>query len=320
MRSFTRLAGWLLMFGVVGLIFAAHRNWQVAASLPPASTPQDSWRLLAAVTNQSEERLFDEGQILSSAWESTRNIASQKVPGILQVSKERRPKLILSTRAQPVSAAEQQAKAQPETSQVDRGGLLNNLPLVNQVGIDPTPSPSFTESRVSNNPVRQPSRSDRRAGPGVPVSQPAERLRIPSLHINVPVVVVPFDQISWNLNDIQQEVAQLGSLTGEQYTRNLVLAGHVTLQNSSHGPFRYLHWLEPGDLLIIETSHTIQTYRVREQIVVKPEDVSVTENTPEQQLTLITCTDWSEELKLYQRRRVVLASLVSIEPKQETHK
>jgi sortase A len=75
--------------------------------------------------------------------------------------------------------------------------------------------------------------------------------------------------------------------------------------------------LKPGDLLIAETGNTVQTYRVREQIVVKPEDVSVIENTSQQQLTLITCTDWSEELELYQRRRVVLADLVSIEPIRE---
>lgn len=285
MRFYLWRVGWLCLVGLLGLVFFSARNWQTAASsLPPAF-----------LIDSAPDRHSGYGQVLAQ-------------PEVLSL---RLPEARLAPELAAAAAAAAAATSPPGIAQ------SRPAPLVG-AGKDPA---SGKIARQAQPPLPQRSlKSAARTGESgqnearLPQIQ---RLKIPALRVDVRVVEVPFDQVSWDLQDIQQEVAQLGSLPGKTSPHNLVVAGHVTLRNGSHGPFRYLHWLKAGDLLLAETGQTIQTYRVREQIVVKPEDLSVMENTSQQQLTLITCTDWSEELELFQRRRVVLADLVSIEPRQD---
>lgn len=300
MRSFLQVAGWLFLIGLFGLGFASTRNRQIAASAPPASSAPDTWRRLVSTNGQALAFLKPDGGV--STADLRRVTASTNAYAGAGIGKpeEHLQKIRLSGRADDAAAAQAAVevpaakKLRPESAAKTKPGMVR--------------AEDITQAGTTR--VEQPGR---KAGQ-------AERLSIPALRVDVQVVEVPFDQFTWDVKGIQQEVAQLGSLPGEPSTRNLVLAGHVTVYNGGHGPFRYLHWLKPGDTLIIETARTIQTYRVRKQIVVKPEDVSIMENTTRQQLTLVTCTDWSEALKIYQRRRVVLADLVKIEPQPESRK
>jgi LPXTG-site transpeptidase (sortase) family protein len=103
-------------------------------------------------------------------------------------------------------------------------------------------------------------------------------------------------------------------MTGDETVRNLVLAGHVTVRDGSHGPFRYVSRLAPGARLIVYTERYIQTYQVRELSLVDPEDAYVTEDTTQSQLTLLTCATWNEKTKTYLRRQVIIADLIKVEP------
>jgi len=67
---------------------------------------------------------------------------------------------------------------------------------------------------------------------------------------------------------------------------NAAIAGHRT----THGkPFYNLNELGPGDLIQITTTYGHYTYRVSEQLIVPPSDVSVVGPTPDAELTLTTC-------------------------------
>ena len=67
---------------------------------------------------------------------------------------------------------------------------------------------------------------------------------------------------------------------------NAAIAGHRTTFGA---PFYDLDKLAPGDEIITQTLAGRYTYKVRETLIVKPNDVYVVDNTPDAQLTLTTC-------------------------------
>lgn len=280
MRPLLGIAGWLLLIGLFGLSFISDGNRVITASLQPDTSPIQTQHLYLPAAEKSQGRNQKFGHI-----PSTRSLSV----GII-----------------PVAAAEMPAaESAPQAGADILAMIMSSLSRENEgTAIKPSASQDKPLDSVHEG-SQAASQLHRRL---------VDRLQIPALRVNVLVVEVPFVQYTWNLNAIQQEVAQLGSLPGEQEAGKLVLAGHVTLYNGSHGPFRYLHWLRPGDEIIVEEGRTRQVFRVQEQIVVRPEDLSVIENSTLHQLVLLTCTDWSEELELYQRRRVILADLVKTEP------
>lgn len=54
--------------------------------------------------------------------------------------------------------------------------------------------------------------------------------------------------------------------------------------------FNRLNELEIGDSIIIEKGEQIYTYTVSEVFVVKPDETWVLDQTPDAQITLVTCT------------------------------
>ena len=143
-----------------------------------------------------------------------------------------------------------------------------------------------------------------------------ERIIIPSIKVNANVVAKPYSELSWDISNLGHDVAALGDIPNQTSDNNLVFAGHVTVRNGSHGPFRYLFRLAPGDVVILEDEDYVYTYVVREQILVYPEESSVLNDTSHLQLTLITCTTWDEETLTYLRRRITFADLEKIESKE----
>ena len=139
------------------------------------------------------------------------------------------------------------------------------------------------------------------------------RLVIPSLKVNANLISKSYSQLTWDLTDLEQDVAVLEDIPGQQPENNILIAGHITVYNGSNGPFRYLWKLEPGQLIYLFDDQVKYTYTVRDQILVYPDETSVLEDTPNPQLTLITCTTWDEETLSYLRRRVIFADLLQVE-------
>jgi LPXTG-site transpeptidase (sortase) family protein len=143
-----------------------------------------------------------------------------------------------------------------------------------------------------------------------------ERIVIPSLKVNASVVSKPYSELTWDLTNLGQDVAALDDIPNQTSDNNIVFAGHVTVRNGSHGPFRYLWKINPGEEIILYDDNLIYTYVVREQVLVYPEESSVLNDTSQPQLTLITCTTWDEETLSYLRRIVVFADLEKVESRQ----
>jgi sortase A len=85
---------------------------------------------------------------------------------------------------------------------------------------------------------------------------------------------------------------------------NAVISGHRTTYGA---PFFNLDKLEAGDQIIVTTALGDSTYEVREKLIVRPTDVSVTEPMPGAWLTLTTCNP-----KYSARERLIIqAQLIS---------
>lgn len=147
-----------------------------------------------------------------------------------------------------------------------------------------------------------------------PDTSAINRIVIPALDVDTVVKYVPFDGLTWLIAGLKQEVAWMGDTSWPGLGGNTVLAGHITLNDGSYGPFRYLSDLGAGDLILIYTNENVYTYQVRDQKVVAETDMSVTEPTDISELTLITCTDWDSETRFYLKRLVINSDLITVKP------
>ncbi len=147
-----------------------------------------------------------------------------------------------------------------------------------------------------------------------PDTSAINRIVIPALDVDTVVKYVPYDGLTWLIAGLKQEVAWMGSTSWPGLGGNTVLAGHITLNDGSYGPFRYLSDLGMGNIILIYTDENVYTYRVRDEKVVEETDMSVTHPTSDSVLTLITCTDWDSQTKYYLKRLVVSSDLVDVKP------
>ena len=143
-----------------------------------------------------------------------------------------------------------------------------------------------------------------------------DQIVIPTLKINTSVVSKPYSELSWDLTTLGQDVALLRNIPNQTSENSVIMAGHVTVRNGSHGPFRYLWKLVPGDHVQLQDDNFTYIYVVREQVLVYPDEIAVLEDSQTPQLTLITCTTWDEETLSYLRRRVIVADLERVESRQ----
>jgi len=150
-------------------------------------------------------------------------------------------------------------------------------------------------------------------------TSPPHRLAIPALNLDTNVKYVPFDGESWLISGLKQEIAWLGETSWPGLGGNTAMAGHVTLRGMQNGPFRYIDQLQVNDAIQVYTDEKLYTYRVRELVVVEEGDLWVTGPTENAQLTLITCTDWNDDLSLYLKRLIVFADLKGATPLRQSN-
>jgi LPXTG-site transpeptidase (sortase) family protein len=218
--------------------------------------------------------------------------------------------------ASPLVDQENPLRSFVELSGIDFTRQLATKPEVLKIDAPPfsVPQPDPNESNDLT-PLNSTSIS-KNISPAKPIENRNEitRLVIPDLRLDAPIKFIPLKENSWELDDLGLSVAWLGNTTDDHTIRNLVLAGHVTVRDGSHGPFRYLSRLTPGAHLFVYSERYIYTYQVRELYLVYPQDAYITDNTTESQLTLITCATWNEKTKTYLRRQVVIADLLKVAP------
>jgi sortase A len=85
---------------------------------------------------------------------------------------------------------------------------------------------------------------------------------------------------------------------------NAAIAGHRTTHAK---PFYNLNELKPGDDIIVDTVYGSFTYRMYQQLIVSPHDVSVVDPTPDAELTLTTCNPrFSARQRMVVKARLVV--------------
>lgn len=110
-----------------------------------------------------------------------------------------------------------------------------------------------------------------------PSPAPLAVLRIPRIDLEVPVLEGTDD---WTLN---RAVGHIEDTSAPGANGNSGIAGH------RDGFFRGLKDVSAGDVIEIETTRGVATYRIERTWIVDPEDVSVLDPTPASAITLVTC-------------------------------
>lgn len=107
-------------------------------------------------------------------------------------------------------------------------------------------------------------------------------LRIPTIESESPVREGVSDGVLADSLGHEPDTAFVGEVG------NCVIAGH---RNYSFGKyFNRLNEVKIGDYIYVDTKDATYKYEVYDIIVVEPDDLSVLDNTDEEELTLYTCT------------------------------
>jgi len=138
-------------------------------------------------------------------------------------------------------------------------------------------------------------------------------VEIPKLGIKMPIVGVPLVGGDWDVSWLTMQAGWLNGTAYPTWNGNSVLTGHVYDANGKPGPFVNLGDLKSGDKIIIHSNGYIYIYKVRENLVVKPDDTSPLKHEANPWLTLITCKTYNQDTNTYSNRVAVRAELASIE-------
>ena len=189
---------------------------------------------------------------------------------------------------------------EPITASPTPAGMTPAVPVSPAPAAGP-PSGAQTEGAGLESPIR--------SGSALPERQ-ATRLVIQALGLDVPVVLSPIVSRTWQVSQLGKDfVGHLEGTASPGDPSNVVLAGHVTLEHNVYGPFAALGSLQSGDEIIVYVANQPYTYIVDNLRMVNRTDVQVAYPTQTARLTLITWVDWSNELKAYQKRLIVIGHL-----------
>lgn len=133
-------------------------------------------------------------------------------------------------------------------------------------------------------------------------SPPIAILRIPKIHVEVPVLEGT-DDLTLN-----RGVGRIAGTASPGESGNIGIAGH------RDGFFRGLKDVGPGDKIEMVTPSRIETYVVDHVVIVDPSDVSVLEPRPQPSLTLVTCYPFYY-LGSAPKRYIVQATVTASEPR-----
>jgi len=138
----------------------------------------------------------------------------------------------------------------------------------------------------------------------------ANRLVIPKLNVDAPIVLSPIENQTWKVDHLgQDKVGHLEGTAPAGSNSNMVLAAHVTVAANVYGPFAGLAQLEPGDKVIVYDEGQGYQYIIDGYQLVDRTAVEVTNPTSTGQITLITCSNWDHNEQRYVERLVVTGHL-----------
>jgi LPXTG-site transpeptidase (sortase) family protein len=166
----------------------------------------------------------------------------------------------------------------------------------------PTVAPEILATIQSFPPTATPYIPPTPAGP--------RRLNIPALNYAMPIPIVELPQYNneWDVSNLGHNIGWLDNTTWlDPDWGNTVLVGHIQLSDTDPGPFNQLDRLVPGDEIQIIEGGQVMLYEVTEIFTAPPTASEVTHPTLSPTLTLITCTNWSDDRGVFSDRLIVRA-------------
>jgi LPXTG-site transpeptidase (sortase) family protein len=144
---------------------------------------------------------------------------------------------------------------------------------------------------------------------------PVDRVVIPNLGIDSPVVRVPYENGAWDLSRLGLSIGWLETTSLPNHVGSTVLISHLNLIGQGGGPFQKLTQLRHGADIFVDGDGVRYHYRVTEIHVIAATDVSVLASSGQSQLILMTCFpySWNESSQHYLDRLVVIAEQVPYE-------
>ncbi len=129
----------------------------------------------------------------------------------------------------------------------------------------------------------------------------------PTAGISAAVIQSYLDGTSWDVRELGAFAGHLQGTAWLNQPGNIVLAGHVELADGRQGVFASIGQLSVGDPIFLTQDGEQRVYAVRELRTVNPDDMSVLYPTSDEQLTLITCSNYDFLRDVYHERLVVVA-------------
>lgn len=129
----------------------------------------------------------------------------------------------------------------------------------------------------------------------------------PTAGISATVIQSYLDGTSWDVRELGAFAGHLQGTAWLNQPGNIVLAGHVELADGRQGVFASIGQLSVGDPIFLTQDGEQRVYAVRELRTVNPDDMSVLYPTSDEQLTLITCSNYDFLRDVYHERLVVVA-------------
>ena len=143
------------------------------------------------------------------------------------------------------------------------------------------------------------------------------RIEIPTLGINFPIVGAAITKIGWDLTWLQNNVAYLEGSAYPTLEGNTVLMAHATDANNNLGPFSDIKGMQSGQKIYLHSNGQSYIYQVQENKKILPSDISTAFKHEEYSwITLVTCEDYNAKTGVYDYRRMVRATLVSVIPEK----
>ena len=123
-----------------------------------------------------------------------------------------------------------------------------------------------------------------------PVPAPDETsLSLPTINVYSSITTFPVVGESWQINRWEQAVGHFDRTAWVQDTGNIVLGGHSTYPDGSHGVFYRLGNIHIGDAIYLTVDGQQRRYVVTEKHRVDYRDLDPVRPTDDNRLTLITC-------------------------------
>jgi LPXTG-site transpeptidase (sortase) family protein len=130
---------------------------------------------------------------------------------------------------------------------------------------------------------------------------------IPTAGVISNIVQTYLDGSSWDISQLRSNVGHLEGTPWVDQPGNAVLSGHVELADGRPGIFAELNLVQVNDLVIVQSNGNEYTYIVTEIYSTTPNDLVPLMPTPEDRLTLITCSGYDFFSNTYQERDIVVA-------------